>query len=125
MDGSWTGMAAFAAARTLTIATAALLLAALAYAPAAWGAGTPLGGGETRLALTRGLDKALRQEGVAIKPLGPAKLKGRVLTLPVASGAFDPDAGSGAFAHSGGLKLVSGGRPSPCAGSGSTPPPRA
>jgi hypothetical protein len=64
----------------------------------------------TPLALTRGLDKALSQEGVAIKPLGPAKLKGRKLILPVASGAFDPDAGSGTLALSGGLRLVSGRR---------------
>jgi hypothetical protein len=110
MDRSSTGIAAFAVARALTIATAALLLAVLACAPAAWGVGVPLDGGETRLALTRGLDKALRQEGVPIRALAPAKLKGRKLTLPVASGTFDPDADRGALAHLGGLRLVSGGK---------------
>lgn len=110
MHRSSTGTAAFAAARAFQIATLALLLTGLAQASTAWGAGVPLGGGETQLSLTRGLDKALRQEGVTIKPLGPAKLQGRELTLPVASGAFDPDAGSGTLAHSGGLRLVSGGK---------------
>lgn len=106
MHRSLTGTAAFAAARALQIATVALLLAALTCASTALGASLPVGGGETRLSLTSGLDQALRQEGVTIKPLGPANLQGRKLTLPVASGAFDADASSGALAHSGGLKLV-------------------
>jgi hypothetical protein len=70
----------------------------------------PVGSGETQLSLARGFDKALSQEGVAIKPLGASKLRGLKLTLPVTSGAFDPDADSGTLAHSGGLKLVSGAR---------------
>jgi hypothetical protein len=94
----------------LTIATAALLLAALTYAPAASAASVPLDGGATRVTIAGGLEKALRQEGVAIKPLGPAKLKGRQLTLPVVSGTFDPDRKAGTFVHLGGFSLVSGGR---------------
>jgi hypothetical protein len=88
----------------------AALLAALACAPAAWGAEQPFAGGQTRVELNRGLDRGLRQEGVAIKSLGPAQLKGRKLTLPVASGTFDRDAGSATFMQSGGLKLVFGGK---------------
>jgi hypothetical protein len=95
------------AVRTLTIAIAALPVT-LVCAPAAWGAAQPFAGGQTRLELNRGLDSALRQQGVAIKSLGPAQLKGRKLTLPVASGTFDRDAGSATFVQSGGLKLVSG-----------------
>jgi hypothetical protein len=91
----------------IALATAALL-ATLVCAPAAWGAGQPFAGGQTRLELNRGLDSALRQESVAIKSLGPAQLKGRKLNLPVASGTFDPDAGSATFVQAGGLKLVSG-----------------
>lgn len=95
--------------RALRTATAALL-AVLAFASTAAGAGMPVGGGETQLSLARGFDKTLSQEGVAVKPLGAAKLHGRRLTLPVTSGSFDPDADSGILAHSGGLRLVSGTR---------------
>ncbi len=106
MDRSATEIAALMAAMVLTIAAAVLL----AYAPAAWGAGVPLGGGETRITLSRGFDSALRQEGVAIKPFDQAKLKGRELTLPMASGAFDPDVEWASFAHSGGFSFASGGK---------------
>jgi len=90
--------------------TVAALLAALVSAPAAWGTGQPFAGGQTRLELNRGLDSALRQEDVAIKSLGPAQLKGRKLTMPVASGTFDRETGSATYVQSGGLKLISGGK---------------
>jgi hypothetical protein len=106
MDRSMPQIAAFRAA--LTIATTALLLVALTCAPAAWGDSVPLNGGKSRVVLDGGLGKTLRQEGVAIKPLGPVKLKGRQLTLPVASGTFDPEARGAAFAHLGGFGFFSG-----------------
>lgn len=100
---------AFAATRALRT-TAATLPAVLAFASTAAGSEMPVGGGETQLSLARGLDQTLSREGVAIKPFGAAKLHGLRLILPVSAGGFDPDAGSGTLAHSGGLKLVSGTR---------------
>lgn len=97
-------------ARYTSLAWLAASAGLLACAPTASGAGQPLTGGQTRLELNQGLDSALRQEGVAIKSLGSGQLKGRKLTLPVASGAFDRDAGSATFVQSGGFKLVSGGK---------------
>jgi len=91
-------------------ALAAALVTILAFSPAARAAGIPLAGGETQLQLNGALEKTLRKAGVTVKPLGPAKLKGHKLTLPVKSGDFDPGAGKGSFAQSGGLKLVAGGR---------------
>lgn len=91
----------------LTIATAALL-GALVCTPSAWGAWQGLADGQTRLELSRGLHSVLRQEGVALKPLGPAKLNGRNLTLPLTSGAVDHDVDKATFVQSGGLRLVSG-----------------
>ncbi|HKT83800.1 MAG TPA: hypothetical protein VJQ84_08190 [Solirubrobacterales bacterium] len=85
-------------------------MATLAMTSTAWSAGAPIGGGKTNLSLARGLDKALRREGIVIKSLGPAKVHGRKLDLPVTSGVLDPDAGNGALAHAGGLKLVAGTR---------------
>lgn len=96
--------------RRASLIAVALLLVALVCAPATWGAAIPLSGGEAKLVLDRGLGKELRQEGVAVKALGPAKLRGRNLLLPVASGSFDPAAGSGTLAQAGGLKLNAGGK---------------
>jgi hypothetical protein len=93
----------------LTIAATALV-ASLACACAAWGAAQPLTGGQTQLDINPGLDKALRKEGVVIEAIGPAKLKGRELTLPVASGTGDPGAGAATLVQAGGLKLVSAGK---------------
>jgi hypothetical protein len=86
----------------------ALLLIALSCAPAAWGAGIQVSEGETQIRLSPGFDKALRQDGVAIRPLPPAALKARALTLPVAAGTFDADTDTDALAHLGGLKLTAG-----------------
>jgi hypothetical protein len=91
----------------LAISTVALL-GALSCAPAASATGQAFAGGQTQLQLRRGLDDTLRREGVTIAPLGPATLKGRELTLPVASGASDREADSATFVQLGGLRLASG-----------------
>jgi len=95
--------------RRLAIA-AAVLAAALVYVPVAAAATVPLGAGETKLVLSSGLEKTLRREDVAVKPLGPAKLKGNKLTLPVGSGTFDLSAGRATFVQGGGFKLFAGRR---------------
>jgi hypothetical protein len=95
------------ASATLALAMLAL---ALTYAPAARAASVPLGGGETRVALAPGFDKALRQEGVAVKALDPVALKGRKLTLPVASGSYDPAAEVAVFLYGGGFSFAGGGK---------------
>ncbi len=89
---------------------AAALAAALVSVPAAAAATVPLSAGETKLTLTAGVEKTLRREGVLVKPLGPAKLKGRRLTLPLGSGSFDPAAGVATFACRGGFEFVAGKR---------------
>jgi hypothetical protein len=86
----------------------ATLASAFASAPAS-GTSEPLASGQTQLKLNASLRAALRQEGVAVEPLGPARLKGRKLTLPVASGTFDQSEDSATLVQSGGLRLVSGG----------------
>ncbi len=87
-----------------------LLLGGLLAAPAASGASVSATSGETRLTLNGGFDRALRQEGVALEPLGPATLEGRKLSLPLVSGTFDQGADSAVFTQSGGLRLVAGKR---------------
>lgn len=87
-----------------------VLLAVLVYAPAAAGAEIQVSGGKTQLRLSPGLEKSLRQDGVRVKPLPPASLKGHRLTLPVAAGPFDADTDTDVLAHQGGLRLISGKR---------------
>lgn len=86
------------------------LLLGAALAPAASAAPSAVTAGETRLLLDGRLDRSLRQEGVAVEPLGAATLRGRRLTMPLASGVFDQGADSAAFAQSGGLRLSAGRR---------------
>lgn len=108
MKRSYSGAGAWPAMKM--IAVGALALAALlVYAPALRAAEVPLGGGETRIVLDDALVKELRQAGVSVKVIGPAKLKGRRLALPVKSGDYDPGAASGIFVQAGGLKLSSAG----------------
>jgi len=94
--------------RSALAAAMALFAAVLILAPAATAAGVPLGAGEAELTFSAGLGKALRQEKIAFKPLGPATLKGRRLTAPVGSGSFDPAAGQATFSCRGGFRLVAG-----------------
>lgn len=86
---------------------AATVLAVLACAPAASGAQL-LAGGETRVQLNRGLVGDLRAEGVAIRAVSLAKLKGRRLTLPVSGGTQDEGDGTATLVHGGELWLTSG-----------------
>ncbi|HEU5251895.1 MAG TPA: hypothetical protein VFU16_01035 [Solirubrobacterales bacterium] len=95
--------AARAAATTLA---AAFLMALLVYAPVAQAASLPLGSGTTRVLFTSAFRDALRRDGIFVKSLGPAAVKGRQLTLPVTSGSYDRWAEEAVFAHGGGFKLV-------------------
>jgi hypothetical protein len=94
--------------RSALVAAMAIFAAALVLVPSAAAAGVPLGAGKAEIAFAAGLDKALRQEKVALKPLGPATLKGRRLTVPVGSGSFDPTAAQASFLCRGGFRLVAG-----------------
>ena len=89
---------------------ATVFAAALVSVPVAIAAAVPLGAGETKLVLPAGLEKTLRREGVVVKPLGPAKLKGRRLALPVSSGTFDPAAVRASIISAGGFRLAVGRR---------------
>jgi len=91
-----------------TLSAIAIFVMALVLAPAAAAEGVPLGAGKAKVAFAAGLAKTLRREGVAVKPLGPATLKGRRLTVPITSGSFDPTAEQTSFACGGGFKLMAG-----------------
>jgi hypothetical protein len=109
MNGDQRDVASSAVGR-VAIAVTLALLSAFLCTPAASGAARSLADGEALLRLSGGLDSALRQAGVKVKAVKPAKLAGRRLTASISSGSFDVDAGRGAFELSGGLKLLDGRR---------------
>lgn len=85
----------------------------LAFAPAAQGAYDPVGSGTTRLSLDRSFLSLLRQNGVKLSALAPAKLAGGVLSFPVAGGKFDPLSANGVIEHEGALLFKAGRRSIP------------
>jgi hypothetical protein len=89
---------------------AAALFALLAFAPIASAAPDPLASGNTTVTLKQGFVKSLKNKGVAIRKISPAKLKGTKATFPVRSGTLDPLTGAGNVAHNGGLKFKAGKR---------------
>jgi hypothetical protein len=89
---------------------AAALFALLAFAPFAAAAPDPLAGGTTTVTLKQGFAKSLKNKGVTIKKISPAKLKGRKATFPVTGGQLDPTTGLGTVLHDGGLKFKAGKR---------------
>jgi hypothetical protein len=92
----------------VAIAMTLALLSALLCGSTASAAARSVAEGQVLLKLSAGLENALRQEGVEVKAVKPANLAGRSLSAPISSGSFDVDAGRGAFALSGGLKLLDG-----------------
>jgi hypothetical protein len=84
-----------------TFASAALLC--LVLAPSAQAAYEPLGSGATRLTLDKSFLALLKQNQVKLSAVGPAKLKGGVLSFPVSAGKFDPTNAKGTVEHEGAL----------------------
>jgi len=87
--------------------SALIVAGLLATAPAA-AAKVDLAGGSTTLRLDAGTAKALAGAGVAVKPIKPAKAKGRNVSFPITGGKIDPATAAGRIDHSGGLRLSAG-----------------
>lgn len=87
---------------------AALLGLLLSLGPAGGATADTVSGGSVRLGLVPDLTRTLRTAGVKLSPLGPARLKGSSLVLPVEGGELKN--GKGRLAVSGGLRLAAGKR---------------
>jgi hypothetical protein len=83
--------------------------ATLLIAAPAGAATVGLGGGDTRLKLTKGAAAALDDLGVAVAPTGAARVRGGAIAFPVTGGRIDPATAAGRIAHSGGIRLRAGG----------------
>ncbi|MBA3865683.1 MAG: hypothetical protein H0X42_04955 [Solirubrobacterales bacterium] len=98
------------------VATACVtaLLALLAFAPAAAQANyDPIASGATRLTVEKSFLALLKENGVKLSALAPAKLKGTTLSFPVSGGKFDPTTSAGTVEHEGGLLFKAGARKVP------------
>lgn len=92
---------------------AAALFALLVFAPFAAAAPDPLASGSTTVTLNQGFVKSLKNKGVKIQKISPAKLKGTKATFTVTGGALDPTTGLGNVTLGGGLKFKAGKKTAP------------
>jgi hypothetical protein len=102
---------------TLTAAMmAAALFALLVFAPIASAAPDPVASGSTTITLKQGFTKSLKNQGVTIQKIAPAKLKGAKATFTVTGGSLDPLTGLGTVNLGGGLKFKAGPKSAPVKG---------
>jgi hypothetical protein len=87
--------------------------ALLCLAPVTQAAYDPLGTGQTKLTLDKSLLALLKANGVKLKAVAPAKLKGGVVSFPISGGKFDPTASKGFVEHEGALVFQAGNRTVP------------
>jgi hypothetical protein len=80
-----------------------LLLALLLLAPSAQADYDPLGSGTTKLALDKSFLASMKENGVKLAAVSPAKFKAGTVTFPVSGGKFDPLAAKGTIEHEGAL----------------------
>jgi hypothetical protein len=103
------------ALRTI-VGTAALVVALLAFVPAASAARDPISGGTTDLHLKNGFLKKLTNLGVGLAGVGTGQAAGAKISLPVGEGMFDPTNAQGHITSPGGFQLVKGSRAVPITG---------
>ena len=71
-------------------------------------AANPIGSGETSVKLRPAVAKLLKQNGVSVVPVKPAKVKKGAVVFPVTGGNLDPVSAVGQIRHSGGLRFSAG-----------------
>lgn len=96
-----------------TVATAFVLALTLLLAPAAQARYDQLGSGQTKLTLDPSFLALMKQSGVKVSAVAPAKLKGTTVSFPVASGKFDPTTRKGTVEHDGALLFQAGAKKIP------------
>lgn len=84
------------------------LAALLCLSPLARADYDPLGSGATKLSLDKGFLALLKQNGVKLSAVAPAKLEGATVSFPVSGGKFDPTAAKGTVEHEGALLFKAG-----------------
>jgi hypothetical protein len=103
------------ALRTI-VGAAAVIVALLAFVPAANAARDPISGGTTDLHLKSGFLKKLTNLGIGIAGVSTGQVGGSKISLPVSEGMFDPVVAQGHFKSPGGWQFVKGARSVPITG---------
>jgi hypothetical protein len=93
-----------------SLAVTLALSICLAAVPAARADYDPLGSGRTKLVFDRSFLSLLKQNGVKLSAVAPAKLQGATATFPVGGGKFDPTSARGTVEHEGALLFSAGNR---------------
>lgn len=101
------------APKALLALIAALALCSTSLAPGAGAAYEPLGSSTTTITLAKPFARFLRQAGVKVSALAPARAKGRRLSLPLAEGKWDPTTGKGQVQSEGAIVFRSARRKLP------------
>ncbi|HUC00098.1 MAG TPA: hypothetical protein VMS11_09765 [Solirubrobacterales bacterium] len=81
----------------------AAMLCSLALAHSVHAAYEPLGSATTTLSLAPAFSKFLKEDGIKLTALVPAKAKGANLSLPLAEGKWDPTTGKGQIESEGAI----------------------
>jgi hypothetical protein len=85
----------------------------LCLAPLAHADYDPLGSGQTKLTLDKSFLALLKENGVKLSAVAPAKLNGATVSFPVSGGKFDPTAAKGTVEHEGALVFKAGAKSVP------------
>jgi hypothetical protein len=91
----------------------AVVLGTLALPAPGQAAYDPLGSGATRLSFDRSFLSLMKENGVALSAVAPAKMKDGAVTFPVSGGKFDPLSAKGTVEHEGALVFRAGRRQVP------------
>ncbi|HEY1853552.1 MAG TPA: HtaA domain-containing protein [Solirubrobacterales bacterium] len=94
----------------MIVGVAAVIVALLAFVPAASAARDPISGGTTDLHLKKGFLKKLTNLGIGLAGVGTGQAAGSKISLPVSEGMFDPTNAQGHITSPGGFQLVRGAR---------------
>lgn len=99
--------------RTLWLIGTLALTGTLLLAPAAKADYDPLASGTTKLTLDKGFLALMKQNGVKLSAVAPAKLRAGAITFPISGGKFDPLDAKGTVEHEGALRFSNGARTIP------------
>ncbi|HEU5253089.1 MAG TPA: hypothetical protein VFU16_07180 [Solirubrobacterales bacterium] len=73
----------------------------------------PVGSGQTKIQLDQSFVRLLARDGVRLRAVAPARLRGRTVSFPAVGGKFDPVTGQGTVEHEGAIVFQAGNRKIP------------
>lgn len=90
-------------AAVLAVSLVVAIFGLVASAASSRAAYDPLGSGATKLSLDRSFLASMKENGVSLAVVAPARIKAGTVTFPVSGGKFDPLSAKGTVEHEGAL----------------------